>query len=1020
MEQKRCYGCMRIKGQERVCPHCGFDERTPNAPHQLPLGTVLREQYVVGRVLGQGGFGITYLGWDRHLDTPVAIKEYYPTGAVMRKSLKDPGVVLCPGAEEAIFRSGRERFLREAQTLARYAHVRELVRVNSFFPENNTAYMVMEYVEGITLREYVKRRGGRLPCRETLAILRPIVTALGNIHREGLIHRDISPDSIMMLRGGAVKLLDFGSVRNAGKGQNQSSVISARRGFAPVEQYQQNVALGPWTDVYALCATLYYCVTGQVPPDATQRMLGNAVLNFDGAPELTQQQRQVIGKGMAVKSADRYLSMEELHRALFQPPAANTAPYAMTGGSEPGSTVAVVSSQPERTAAINPDGGGAVIEPPKRKPWVAALLLVVLLAVGGAALWYLNGTGGASLADRGVTTPSVELDIPVFTRGNPLEDTEATEATEPEDTQPAQIPVIKDPRENTLAVHREAGKEVTPQSSAFGTTVTREQVKTITVLYSIQNAPEDAVDVSQQQNGKVLAWTVPNGELYDLYLAAEGGIYAPADSMQLFGYFTNVQKIEFNGVFFTDNVVDASGMFYKDEKLVEMDVSGFRTANMTNMSFMFSYCYLLEKLDVSCFDTAKVTDMNTMFQRCESLRTLDVSGFDTANVTDMQYMFNGVKYVPVLDVSGFDTAKVTNMMCMFHECGAVKELDVSGFDTDKVTSMAAMFRGCAAVEELDISGFDTTKVNNMNSMFSGCTSLQILTVSPDINTVRVTDMEAMFRDCATLKALDVSGFDTANVISMDSMFSGCQSLLKLDVAGFDTKNVSDMGFMFSQCNALTALDVSGFNTAKVTDMECMFQDCRNVTALAVDNFNTREVQNMGRMFLDCSSLQSLNVSRFRTEKVEDMQYMFAGCSGLRELDVSGFATGRVTTMEGMFENCWGLSYLKLTRFNTANVQSMAKMFSGCAGLNYLDLGSFNTARVTDMEQMFFECRSLKSLDLTAFDTSAVRNMSRMLYGCDELKNLTLGTFSTASVTEWDDFMEPGKKVGGKDWTILFN
>ena len=144
MEQKRCYGCLRMKGRETVCPHCGFDERTQNAPHQLPQGTVLRGQYLVGKVLGQGGFGITYLGWDRYLDIPVAIKEYYPTGAVMRKSLRDPSVTLCSGAERDRFQSCRDRFMREAKTLAKFSHVPEIVQVKNFFPENNTAYIVME------------------------------------------------------------------------------------------------------------------------------------------------------------------------------------------------------------------------------------------------------------------------------------------------------------------------------------------------------------------------------------------------------------------------------------------------------------------------------------------------------------------------------------------------------------------------------------------------------------------------------------------------------------------------------------------------------------------------------------------------------------------------------------------------------------------------------------------------------------------------------------------------------------
>lgn len=1003
MDQKRCYGCMQPIGSESVCPHCGFDSRkTPNTPQQLPLGTVLRGQYLVGKALGQGGSGITYLGWDRYQNMAVAIREYYPAGMAMRKSLRDQSVILCPGADAASFRNGLDRFQKEARILAGLSHVPELARVYQSFQENNTAYTVVEYVQGITLKEYVKRRGGRLSFQEALAVIGPVVNALERVHKEGLLHRGIDPDCILMRRGGGVKLLDFSSLRNGSGGMG--------RGFAPIEQYQQNVALGPWTDVYSLCATLYYCVIGQSPPESTERAMGNATLGFGGASGLSSQQKQILNKGLSVRSAERYLSMEALRQALFQSP----APGSSTLPTDPGHTVAVVSPQKEKTQAAS-GSEGAVIEPTKRKPW-AALLLVVLLAIGGAAIWYFNGSGDISLADRTGTAPSFVFDPPAITRGGPKETEATTEPTEPMPDRPA----IKNPGENTVMTQTVSSPETGHTDPAFGTGIPREQIKTITVLYLLQDVPEDAVDISEQGNGKVLAWVAENGEMYDLYLAAEGGIYAPADSSNFFAYYTNVERIQFNGAFFTDNVQSARGMFYNDQRLVRMDVSGFNTANMTDMAFMFSGCSMLEKLETGGFDTAKVTDMRAMFQYCESLRTLNVSGFNTANVTDMSHMFSGVKYVSVLDVSNFDTANVTDMQCMFRQCGAVEVLEVSGFNTAKVTNLGALFSDCAEVNTLDLSGFDTAKVTSLSSMFSGCGSLEILVLPVGINTARVTDMSHMFNGCAMLKQLDVAGLDTQNVTTMEAMFNGCASVKVLDVSGFRTNKVMDMRDMFNGCQQVKELDVSGFNTAKVTSMNGMFRECQSVSTLAVDNFNTRQVTDMSYMFDGCGGLESLNISRFRTENVTQMQYMFNNCAGLTSLDISGLSTGKVTDMSYMFAGCSGLTYLKSGKFNTALVENMSFMFDGCSALNYLDLSKFNTSRVTNMERMFCECRAMKSLDLSKFDTSGVTNMAKMLYGCDGLETLTLGTFDTSSVTHWEDFMEAGKKVNGRDWQELFN
>jgi len=324
MNQRECVVCGNITTQN-VCERCGNSVYHQNGPHQLPVGTVLRDQYRVGRVLGQGGFGITYLGWDTYLETPVAIKEYYPSTLVTRDSRRG-NIVYCNTEQaHAACKHGMDRFAREARALARFESVPAIVHVKSVFPENSTAYIVMEYVSGRSLQKYVADRGGRLSLEETLTILKPVMEALTQIHRENVVHRDISPDNIIYDKTRGAKLIDFGSVRavqetSCGSGNMNATEAIVKHGFAPMEQYGDGEKLGVWSDVYALCATIYYCVTGQVPPDAYTRFSGDAGPDWGGIPGITPAQVKALEKGFALKHENRTGSVEELMRELYRPP----------------------------------------------------------------------------------------------------------------------------------------------------------------------------------------------------------------------------------------------------------------------------------------------------------------------------------------------------------------------------------------------------------------------------------------------------------------------------------------------------------------------------------------------------------------------------------------------------------------------------------------------------------------------------------------------------------------------------
>ncbi len=288
------------------------------APHHLSPGTVLNGKYEIGAVLGEGGFGITYIGQDINLDMKIAVKEYFPSGIVNRNSAVSAEVTVNVGNAQADFEKGKENFLKEARTLAKFANNPNIVSVRDFFSENNTAYIVMEYLCGIDLKEYLEQKGV-MSFEKAFEMLSPIMSALSKIHEQGLIHRDISPSNIMVLSDGVVKLLDFGAARNVVGTDEKSLSIMLKPGYAPEEQYRTKGRQGPWTDVYALAATMYKLITGVTPDDAMNRIFKDELaapssINSD----ISKEQDNIVLKGMAIQQENRFQSIEDLQKACME------------------------------------------------------------------------------------------------------------------------------------------------------------------------------------------------------------------------------------------------------------------------------------------------------------------------------------------------------------------------------------------------------------------------------------------------------------------------------------------------------------------------------------------------------------------------------------------------------------------------------------------------------------------------------------------------------------------------------
>lgn len=332
-----CLNCMKNVGEEfETCPFCGAAANVENQFHQLAPKSILNGRFVIGKTLGQGGFGITYAGYDLTADTKVAIKEFYPDGGVSRQ--KDMYTIL-PYSEkktEELFYDGKAKFLKEAQKLVKFTGVDGIVQVKDYFEENGTAYIVMEYVEGPTLIQYLNKLGQPILPSDLYILLTPVFNALEQVHAQGILHRDISPDNIIVSPSMA-KLLDFGAARDFSLLGEKSNTINIKAGYAPDEQYLTHGKQGPWTDIYALSATCYRAVTGKTPSSSMDRLSSDdlvppSALNAHVTPAI----EQVLMKGMAVKKENRYQSVKEFREALnravnempetFSPQAAEPAP----------------------------------------------------------------------------------------------------------------------------------------------------------------------------------------------------------------------------------------------------------------------------------------------------------------------------------------------------------------------------------------------------------------------------------------------------------------------------------------------------------------------------------------------------------------------------------------------------------------------------------------------------------------------------------------------------------------------
>ena len=504
--KKLCENCFG-EISSHPCPHCGFDPSVPSAdPTVLAPGSILLGKYIIGRTIGKGGFGITYLAYDTTAGRKVAIKEFYPYGLAVRTN-GNPTVAVTTEDNANVFKAGAERFYEEAKLVSRFNGNPNIVAVHEFFYENDTVYFAMEYLSGHTLKDHIQKNG-TLNAGQALFIAQNVSNALMVAHSASVLHRDISPDNIMLCSNGEVKIIDFGAARQVMAERSQTFSVILKPGFAPLEQYQKKGKQGPWTDIYSLGATLYYALTGEIPDDPMSRQEEDSTFG-ENRFGINEELWNIIVRATMLKSSDRYQDIFELRKDLnsvsfapeliVMPKAQETSPQegfrtAMPFGKSTATVTRTQAEVPVSTPNAAPEKNNSGFFAAHKKPLIAAISGTAAVAAAAVIIAVALNSGGKP-SDGMIHDPEysqgsyVPLDDPTYSS---LPETTTTATT----TKADEKPVESEPEEQTS--EPAAVTTTTPKTTPEPEVESEPEVTTPATTTTTQSTPKPKPEIESE------------------------------------------------------------------------------------------------------------------------------------------------------------------------------------------------------------------------------------------------------------------------------------------------------------------------------------------------------------------------------------------------------------------------------------------------------------------------------------------------------------------------------------------
>ena len=980
----------------------------------LPAGTLVADRYEILEVIGQGGFGITYKAYDSVLDVPVAIKEYYPSGIASRYHEQSLDVQVGGSENRRLFEEGKKKFLEEARILARFSEDPNVVGVRNFFEDNQTVYIVMQYLQGESLKEYIEKNG-KISFDEAYRLLRPVMQSLGRIHAAGLIHRDISPSNLIRMRTGKVKLIDFGTAREYSTDGDKSLSIVLKPGYAPAEQYQTHGLQGPWTDVYALCASIYKLITEITPENSLNRMVNDEVrLPSECGAEISAAQEEVLMQGLAVRESDRIRSMEILEekceaasripdrqndvtlpiddeRTVMGPSEAFTfendrpkVPSQMPAHEQQVSFGHTEKPVPERSNAASPltqkavDSGRSNITPPQTQEAVDsgrsnAASPQIQEAVDsdrqfGRAQAGKNEKAPAGRKTRAEKKPSEPRGKASSRKGSRI------------GLKPVLLCILAAVCLFAFVFLRSngtGGGEASDWLDGKQRVSFRSNDESLTIKKSMLN--------EINRNSKVASLYFYNCVISDDVIARLASMKRISDvtfsdctgfsTLSPLSKMTPLRSLTLDGPIVDAPVIDGSALFPTDmPQLTKFDLESYSLKNGFDFLKHFSGLEELQIFSVDLGGESCRLPENPALQTA-SITYTDLSGVDLSALgNEPNLAFLRLNDDQLTSLSFLRTASalenvsaINNRLTSLDGLQDKDSLSNLYVENNQIKDISAL-KTCKSLQDFSASNnqigdisplegcselYNLQLGNNQISDISpleGCTKLQAL----NLNKNQIQDAGPL-SNCTELISLNLN----RNRISDLSCLSGCTKIRDLD---FRRNAVSDLGFCENMLN-LTLLRASENQISSLDGLD-------NVTQLAEVRLDKNQISDI--------SMLSKNAEHLETAVLDDNQISdlspLKPCTSLKGLSVNN---NQLTTLTGL-EDCTKLSFLSASGNKISNITPLRS----CTELYTLDLGENEITNIVELSA----CTSSKMAVL--LQNNHIRDISP-LYGMKDYVYLSL-------------------------------